>query len=102
MAWWSPRARQPAVLHVSPADAAPGDELLWATRDESGTRHHAVEVGVVMHDPYDGHVTVLGHDGDRHEFDAQQLVVLLRGLHGLLEHQRVSGPTRPVSAGHAP
>lgn len=96
MGWLSPRS-QPTVLHRSPADAAPGDEMLWATDDGAATTHHAIEVGVVVHDPADGHVTVLSNDGHRHEFEAQQMVVLLRHLEeGLVDRSRVR--PRPESA----
>lgn len=93
MSWLSGEDAGPSVLEGSPADAAPGDELLWATEEPEGPVHHAVEVGLVLHDPHRGRVRVLSRDGSELEFATDRVVVLLRGLQGLLERSRATTPT---------
>jgi hypothetical protein len=88
----SSQADGPTVLQASPREARPGDELLWVSDEPSGPAHHALEVGLVMHDPRHDRVRVLSRDGTEHEFDAERVVVLLRHLQGLLEQSRATDP----------
>lgn len=99
MSWLSGEAAGPTVLEGSPADAVPGDELLWATEEADGPAHHAVEVGLVLHDPYRGRVRVLSRDGAELEFTTDRVVVLVRDLRGVLERSRATAPN--VCADHA-
>lgn len=92
MSWLSHEPGHPTVLEGSPADAVPGDELLWATEGPGGPAHHAVEVGLVLHDAQRGRVRVLSRDGTELEFAIDRVVILLRDLQGLLERSRATAP----------
>lgn len=92
MSWLLHEPGRPTVLEGSPADAAPGDELLWATEEPDGPAHHAVEVGLVLHDAHRGVVRVLSRDGTELEFATDRVVILLRDLQGLLERSRATAP----------
>lgn len=90
MSWRATPLKRATVVEGSPAEAAPGDELLWISDDPAGPTHHAVEVGLVLHDPDRGHVRVLSRDGAELEFDVDCVVVLVRGVQGLLARGRAS------------
>lgn len=90
--WRPSQSPGPSVLPAAVRDAVPGDELLWVSDDASGPSHHAVEVGLVLHDPARERVRVLSRDGTELEFDADRTVVLVRGLQGLLERSRATAP----------
>lgn len=92
MSWLSHEPGSPTVVEGSPADAVPGDELLWVTQEPGGPAHHAVEVGLVLHDAQRGRVRVLSRDGTELEFAIDRVVVLLRDLQGLLERSRATAP----------
>lgn len=101
MSWLLNEAAKPTVLEGSPADAVPGDELLWATEEDGGPAHHAIEVGLVLHDPHRGRVRVLGRDGTELEFASDRVVILLRDTQGLLERSRATAPVAYADhAGH--
>lgn len=99
MSWRATPAQRATVVEGSPAEAAPGDELLWVSDDPAGPAHHAVEVGLVLHDPDRGHVRVLSRDGAELNFDVDRVVVLVRNVQGLLERSRASDgpPAQPVA-----
>lgn len=90
MSWRPSEGDGPIVVEGFPRDAVPGDELLWVTDEPAGPVHHALEVGLVVHDPQDDHVRVLSRDGTEHAFSTDRVVVLLRDLQGLLERSRAS------------
>lgn len=90
MLWRATPAQRATVVEGSPAEATPGDELLWVSDDPAGPAHHAVEVGLVLHDPDRGHVRVLSCDGSELEFDADCVVVLVRGVGGALARSRAN------------
>ncbi len=83
-------AKRPSVVEGSPAEAVPGDELLWVSNHPAGPAHHAIEVGLVLHDPDRDHVRVLSRDGAELEFAADRVVVLVRDVDGALERSRAS------------
>lgn len=86
-------AKGPSVVEGSPAEAVPGDELLWVSSHPAGPAHHAIEVGLVLHDSDRDHVRVLSRDGAELEFAADRVVVLVRDVGGVLERSRASdGP----------
>lgn len=80
----------PTVLEVSPADAAPGDELLWISDDPDGAAHRAIDVRRVVRDPAQQRVRVMSRDGAEYEFDAGRVVVVLRDGDELLQRSRAS------------
>jgi hypothetical protein len=80
----------PKIVEGSPSEAVPGDELVWVTDEPEGPAHHALEVGLVAHDPQQERVRVLARDGTEHLFDTRRRVVLLRGVGPLLERSRAS------------
>lgn len=90
-------AKGATVVEGSPAEAAPGDELLWASDGPGGSAHHAVEVGLVLHDPHRDHVRVVSRDGAELDFAAERVVVLVRGVSGLLARSRASDGVPPQS-----
>lgn len=79
-----------SVMEVSAAEAAPGDELLWVSNDPAGPAHHAVEVGLVLHDPDRDHVRVVSPDGAELDFATDRVVVVVRGVQSLLARSRAS------------
>lgn len=101
MSWLSNQPESPIVLEGSPADAVPGDELVWASEQPGGPLHHAVEVGLVLHDPHQGRVRVLSRDGTELEFATDRVVILLRGLQGMLERSRATTPENPADRDRA-
>lgn len=90
MSWRATPAKRATVVEGSPAEAAPGDELLWVSNHLAGSAHHAIEVGLVLHDPDRDRVRVLTRDGAELEFAADRVVVLVRGVGGLLARSRAS------------
>lgn len=88
-------AKGASVVEGSPAEAAPGDELLWASEGPDGPVHHSVGVGVVLHDPNRGHVRVVARDGAELDFAADRVVVLVRGAQGVLARGRASDGVAP-------
>lgn len=97
MTWRATPAKRATVVEGSPAEATPGDELLWVTDHPAGPVHHAIEVGLVLHDPDRDCVRVLSRAGAEHEFAADRVVVLVRGVQGLLARSRASHGPRAQS-----
>lgn len=95
MVWRTTPAKGATVIEGSPAEARPGDELLWVSDDPGGPTHHAVEVGLVLHDPDRGRVRVLSRGGAELEFPADRVVAVVRGMGGVLERSRASDGPRP-------
>lgn len=85
-------------MEGSPVEAVPGDELLWVSNHPAGPAHHAIEVGLVLHEPDRGHVRVLSRDGAELEFAADRVVVLVRDVGAALERSRASDGQRPQPA----
>lgn len=99
MSWRPSDWEGPTIVEGSPRDAVPGDELVWVTDEPDGPAHHALEVGLVVHDPQAEHVRVLSRDGTEHTFSSDRIVVLLRDLREPLERSRASHQL--ASAGEA-
>lgn len=89
----------PSVMEGSPAEAVPGDELLWVSNHPAGPAHLAIEVGLVLHEPARDHVRVLSPEGAELEFAADRVVVLVRDVGGVLERSRASDGPRPRTPG---
>lgn len=100
MSWRSSHSDTPTVWEGVPGDARPGDELLWLTDEPPGRRHHAIEVGMVAHDPECDRVRVHSHDGTAHEFADDQVVALIRGVDGLRARSCASDPARRPAGEH--
>lgn len=50
MSWRSDRLAEPTVLEARPADAMPGDAMLWVTDEPAEPAHRVTEVGLVWLD----------------------------------------------------
>lgn len=100
MSWRPSHCDTPTVWEGVPGDAKPGDELLWLSEGPAGCRHHAIEVGLVVHDPECDRVRIHSGDGTGHDFADDQVVALIRGVDGLRARSRASDPAARPSADH--
>lgn len=92
MSWLSARFAGPTVLEAHPADALPGDALLWVAGEPSEAVHRVIEVGMVWRDVEEGRVRVVSPGGREHLFDPTRVVALIRHSEGPLARSRATDP----------
>lgn len=102
MSWRSDRLAEPTVLEARPADAMPGDAMLWATDEPAEPAHRVIEVGLVWLDWEEECVRVVSRSGQEHAFEPSRVVALLRDGEGPLARSRATDPQHGHAREHHP